>query len=668
MTSSRGGSWGYLLALLLLVLLGAYLRLVRLDEYSLRADTINFWTICHSPLTAGDIIRKWGELGLDHPPFTLVAIKGMIDTFRLPVTHATLAVLPAVFGILCIPVLFLVGLRIGGRGFGLVLAGLLALHPMHIQISREPYHYSLLLLGSCLMLLGIVEAFLSVRDRREPGAGFYIAAGLGLLGLTLSTFTGWPVAFIEGLAILGLLWWRWKKQGAPARPLLVTVAVLGLLSLPTLLTPWGVPHFLGKLGGAEKEMASRVMAGIEGSAWTFFSNVATTFGWGGTPLRLGFTLLVLACAVFVIVRDRERRTLYGLCAGIVAADVVVFLATRSAINAQFVSRYVAALLPVWLVLLGAGIWGWVSLLPGKGGAVSAALGAGAVLLFADPAITSTRMRGDPLPYRDVQTWFDTHLPQRTLVLVDRWFDPWNELKVYNSTNVFFAFTIPNEPVDVYLKYNWRQTAKDFFARFPDAAYLEIAKEYWKIPTVGPWDWPPKFFRQHVVITNEAGLRLFDMGMLNRGEGRDKNMVEIFYNTRDDVLAEAREAGRPSVVLFGPEWGYTKLWREYNDFRDWRVLNSQASLDVYNLSDVPLAGALRIRGVAAGGSKRIVLGTQEEHVFPNGQVAEWRTGPLTLAPGLNKLVLSDPLGARAGVPLLVDAVTVESAERAEVKTP
>ena len=216
-------------------------RLVRLDEYSLRADTINFWTVCQSQLTAGDIIRKWGELGLDHPPFTLVAIKWMIDTFHLPVTHAVLAVIPAAFGILCIPVMFLVGLRIGGRGFGLVLAGLLALHPIHIQISREPYHYSLLLLGSCLMLLGTIEAFIAVRDRRDPGAGFFVATGLGMLGLTFSTFTGWSLAFIEGMAILGAFAWRWKKQGASPKALLVTTAVLGVLALPTLLSPGGLP-------------------------------------------------------------------------------------------------------------------------------------------------------------------------------------------------------------------------------------------------------------------------------------------------------------------------------------------------------------------------------------------------------------------------------------------
>ena len=158
-----------------------------------------------------------------------------------------------------------------------------------------------------------------------------------------------------------------------------------------------------------------------------------------------------------------------LCVGLLAANIVVFLASRSAINAAFTSRYVIVLLPIWLVLLGAGIWGWGQILSAKAGSrlpsvVTTVLGAGAFLLYVAPAIVCTRLSGAPVPYRDVQAWFNSNLPRGTPVLVDRWFEPWNELKVYNSTNVFFTFTIPNEPVDVYLKYNWRKTAETVFRK------------------------------------------------------------------------------------------------------------------------------------------------------------------------------------------------------------
>lgn len=652
-------------ALVFLVALGAYLRLVRLDEYSLRADTINFWTICHSQLTARDIIHKWGELGLDHPPFTLVAIKWMIDTFHLPVTHAVLAVIPAAFGILCIPVMFLVGLRIGGRGFGLLLAGLLTLHPLHIQVSREPYHYSLLMLGSCMMLLGTIDAFIAVRDRREPGPCFFVATVLGMLGLTFSTFTGWSLAFIEGVAILGAFAWQWKKQDASPKALLVTTVLLGLLALPTLLSPWGITHFVGKMGGSAKELANRVMAGTEGSVWSLFRDIVMSFGWGATPLRLGFTVVVLVCAVVVIVKGRDRRTLYILCASLLVADIVVFLVSRSAINAGFTIRYVIVLLPIWVVMLGVGIGGWGQILPARAGSrqpflVMTLLGTAAFLLYVAPSVACTRLRGAPVPYRDVQTWFNSNLPRGTLVLVDRWFEPWNELKVYNSTNVFFTFTIPNEPVDVYLKYNWRKTAERFFEKYPDAAYLELAKSYWEVPGVGPWDWPRQHFKQHVVLRNEAGLKLRDLGFLYRENGgiyTNRLIVEIFYNTREDIVAQARAAGRPVLALYGSGWGYIKLWQQMQDFRDWRVLESSASMDLYNFTTAPVTVEVVLRAVAISGSKKVRASNGSENTFTMNQLQPWNIGRLTLAPGLNQLGLSDALWSMGKSPLLVDDFTV-----------
>ncbi|MEI7435380.1 MAG: hypothetical protein WCL16_01075 [bacterium] len=655
---------------------GAYLRLVRLDDCALRADTITFWSICHSNLGPWDIVEKWKELGIGHPPFTLIAIKWTIDTFGLPVTHASLRIVPVIFGILCIPVMFLIGRRIGGRGLGVLLAALLALHPVHIQISREPYHYSLLILGSCLALLATLQAFASIRERRTPGATFYMTTALGMIGLTFSTFTGWSIAAVEGLAILGALAWRWRKQNASWKPIAGTVLLLASVALPTLVAPWGLSEFIGKFSGPEKDLAKRVIGESAGQVWQFLGDSAMTFGWGSTPLRATFLLIVAAACALVIWRDRERRVLYAVCAGLVTVNVLVFLATRSAISAFFASRYVCALLPHLIVLWGVGIWGvvWIAN-PAQGrlekrfvGAAAGVLIACALGLYAGPAWDSTRMLGQSTPYRSVQAWFNSHLPQNTLVLVDRWFEPWNELRVYNSTNVNFTFTIPNEPMDVFIKYNWRQTAIDFFDRFPDAAYLEFVKSYAGAAGVGPWDWPERFFKRHTVVVDEVGLRLWEIGLVSRNDGRNRTMVQIYYNTREDVVDHARQVGKKYLVLYGPAWGYTKLWQQRpGDFRDWRVMDEDATLDVFNLTGAATNVTLRVRAVAVNGAKHLRASGGQEHTFAAGRIEEWTLGPIALAPGSNTVTLTAatrPDGQR--LPLLVEDVTVADGSVADSK--
>jgi len=284
----------------------------------------------------------------------------------------------------------------------------------------------------------------------------------------------------------------------------------------------------------------------------------------------------------------------------------------------------------------------------------------AVLLYLEPAWASTRLTGTPIPYKQVVRWCDTQLPPHTLVLVGRWFEPWNELRVNNSTNVYFTFTVPNEPMDVFLKVRWRDTAKDFFDKFPDAAYF-ARESYTDRPEVGPWPWPAQYFAHKVTFTNEAAIKLRDLGLGYRidSSAACSNLVKIslYYNTREDALAKAREQGKTSLVFFGPEWGYVKLWQQYRDFRDWRILQDKATLDVYNLTSQINYVTLLLRGMAVNGSKRVSFGLHGQADFQNMQYAEWRIEHVPLKPGLNQFVLSDSLWSVSHVPLLVDQVEV-----------
>ena len=137
------------------------------------------------------------------------------------------------------------------------------------------------------------------------------------------------------------------------------------------------------------------------------------------------------------------------------------------------------------------------------------------------------------------------------------------------------------------------------------------------------------------------------------------IVTVFYNTREDTIANARVAGKQYLVLYGPEWGYVKLWQQLQDFRDWRILEQQASLDVYNLTASANHVTLKIRGMTLNGSKRVeVLGeSRSKRDFRHLQLEEWALRDITLLPGLNKIVFSDSLWSVSKIPLLVDQVEV-----------
>jgi len=128
-----------------------------------------------------------------------------------------------------------------------------------------------------------------------------------------------------------------------------------------------------------------------------------------------------------------------------------------------------------------------------------------------------------------------------------------------------------------------------------------------------------------------------------------------------VIRHAREQGKTTLVLYAPSWGYVKPWQQFKDFRDWRVLEGQATLDVYNLTPQTNAVALLIRGMAANGGKRVRFGMLGQADFQNLQLAEWRIERVPLKPGLNQFILSDVLWSAAKIPLLVDRVEVVEEE-------
>lgn len=653
MAITRRQQW---IGLAIITAVAAFFRLYDLGMAALRADTILLWGLAERHVPPGLLFTKWFEVSgaAGQMPMPAFIMQFFLSLIGWQLTPFTLRLTFAVFGILTVPVAFFAGRRLGGPVFGLVFAALLAVNSFHIATSREAYFYSTMVFGNFLLFWASVILVEKLWKGEVLKWQDLALLALGLFFCGYSQITGMIICGTAGLLFFGLTIYRRKSSPAFVRNLVSIIAVYAVVFLPVVIAPWGLKPILEQIG-ASKNVAvqNTAMGGL--NLFTGTIQTVEQFSWGWTlPARV-LLIVVLLGAVVAFVKRRDTRGLW--LAYFIVAQIVLFALSRTASGASYEARYMSGIFPFVLAVIAYGILYLPSALlpPSAGRAAAGALCAIAIVPSLYPAYLQTQLTGKPVPYFEISRWFDTHLPPNTPVLVDRWFEPWNELKVHPSTNVIYTFTIPNEPVDVYVGHRWRDTAKAFFAKYPDAAYLEIAKSYWEVPGVGPWDWPRQNFAHHVIITNQAGMALRRLGLANRGDyyapTTNRVVVEIFYNNREDILSKAQAEGKQVIALYGSGWSYTKT----QDYRDWRVLEDDATIDVYNLTPSPLNVRVKAYALSVNGSKQVRISNGAAKTFSMNQLADWPIAELTLAPGLTQLRLTDAMWDKGRTPLVVDGL-------------
>lgn len=664
-----GSRWVFWLCMLGVIALAGFFRVYRLGDAAFRADTVLFWRVCHAPISAGWILTHWFELigGGFVGPYALAYIKGFIDLFHCPVTDFWIRFPVALLTTVAVPWCFLSGREFGGRKFGWIVACMLAVNAYHIQLSREAYYYFLLIPGAVLLPAGLLRLWRLRRLGGDMPWRLMAAPAVALFFLLYAYFTGWFFAAPALLFIGSVCLWRlWRRLCTWREPLRWAVCC-GILFLPLAFLPWGFPAIFGTVDDLAHLRTETVRMGFgTGDPLSkVLVSFLTTEGFG----RRGFAIVVnglalLGCATILVTGRRVRSRLL-LMIGIIAGGGLVLMAGHKAQGTPPDIRYMVAGQVALVVMLCAGLWYGPRLLLRR---VSKRAGRwlGWALVIAAfgwnlyPAFLSTGILGVPKPYKAITRYMDTAFPPRTLVLVDRWFEPWNELAMYPSTNAVYTFTVPSEPVDTALALGWRDTVVRFFDRFPDAVYLSVSASYVTDPRWGPWDWPQTNFAHCVKIRDEASIELGRLGMVYRDEGGDfGRIIPLYFNTREDLLARARRDGRRMIWFHGPEWGYTKLWQQMkNDFRDWRIMERRATLEVHNLTETPVSAILRMRGFvgARQGTKTVIVGRESSLTFRAGTLSEAASKPIVLPPGQSTLVLTDAAGEGMAVsPLLVDSI-------------
>jgi uncharacterized membrane protein len=208
-----------LAALLAIIALGAALRIYKLNGDSLWLDEAS--SVKFSKESPAGIIETTSKDV--HPPLYYFALRYWMLLFGDSETAARL--LSALFGILCLPVVYKLAAHLFGDATALLATALLALSRFHLEFSQEARMYSLLALLSLLSVYFFIK-LLEGRGRWALAA--YVAASALMMYTHVYSFF---ILAAENLYLLTLLfasreifvrvWKRWLAAQ-------VTLAVLFL--------------------------------------------------------------------------------------------------------------------------------------------------------------------------------------------------------------------------------------------------------------------------------------------------------------------------------------------------------------------------------------------------------------------------------------------------------
>ncbi len=308
---------GHLVTLICLIGIGALLRLYNLGNNSLWLDEASTLEFARQSLTGIWESTAGGEF---NPPLFYWLEHGML---LFGDNEFVLRFLPALLGVLTIPVVYLVGKEFRDKNVGLIAAALLAFSPFHIFYSQEARAYAPMLFFFSLALLFYVRASRSDEVRSWVLFGFFSAVAFWMHFYAIV-----PVAVL----ILHALVTR-AGEIQNARNLTLSVVAFVAASLPLLIVT--VDLFLVRT-------ASAPTFGMQGPA-VVYQTLLQASGFSDLIL-VPFIILFLLGVAYTWREDRSGALLLIFMMVLPLAASLV-LSSRM----PMIPRYLIYLLPVYFI-------------------------------------------------------------------------------------------------------------------------------------------------------------------------------------------------------------------------------------------------------------------------------------------------------------------------------
>ena len=286
---------------------GALIRLWGLGSESLWHDEAWTWYLVRDSL--GDLFHRVTSEDAHPPLYFLVAWPWV----KFGDSEAILRLPSAILGVASLPLVYLLGRKIGGIGTGLLSMAFIAVSPLHVKYSQEARSYALLFF-LCTLSLTLLA---SIRERPR-----WIAIGVLSAAILYTEYLG--AFFLLGEAALLFAWSR--RDRMLARGALRAAVVALVLFLPWI--PFAFHHVVTVGGGFWMERTSLRVLGSEFArllAFPYgFVDTLKTVSWAAFPVAVAVTALLALAAVAM--RRRPELRAWGLLVAIpIAAMAVVGL-------------------------------------------------------------------------------------------------------------------------------------------------------------------------------------------------------------------------------------------------------------------------------------------------------------------------------------------------------
>ena len=315
----------YVQALLGLTIIGFLLRFYNLGGNSLWLDEASTLTFARQSLIGIWESTAGGEF---NPPLFYWLEHGML---LFGESEFVLRFLPALFGVLTIPVVYFIGTEFRDRNVGLIAAALLTFSPFHIFYSQEARAYAPMLFFFSLALLFYVRASKSDEVRSWVLFGVFSAVAFWMHFYAIV-----PVAVLILYALVthaGAI----RSDPRSARNLALSVVAFVVASLPLLIVT--VNLFMVRTSSAPT-------FGIQGLD-VIYQTLLQTSGFSELILVLFVILFVIGVA-YTWCEDRNGALLLVF---MMVLPLVASLVLSS--RMPMIPRYLIYLLPVYFVGIAA---------------------------------------------------------------------------------------------------------------------------------------------------------------------------------------------------------------------------------------------------------------------------------------------------------------------------
>lgn len=555
---------------------------------------------------------------------------------------------------------------------GLTTGIWLALLPFHIFQSREAYYYVV----GILFTTGMIFSTVDLATRLRNGTGLRSAGSIAWLVWAflacLSHMSIWAVSAICWIMLL-VVGLRHLDRQARTRHIGWMLSGGGLLLLG--MSRWIMRAVQEVIKTANSAGITSDTGHIGGAIGWVLPRVPLLFvsGFNGFGLALLVLLFIASAFLFFSWKTQSpghpsspsyRYLAWLTLWGFTACTLFIGLVGRGTAKVS----YFACILPTFLIFCTATIAYATNSIPGKlRRNVQIAFPVVLVCFLAYPAYQITRLDGKPVPYRLLKQELDSLLEPGSVAIIDRWFEPWNEMLRYAPTNVAVTFTVPDEPYNNYVAYHWREVTRTRIEAGGIDAFIRLTRNH--EARAGLWTWPERYFARHITVSNSAAFWLRNHGYAPEQDYETLNnsrmLVDIFYDTRTDAIQRAKATGTTFPVFFLADLPFAKSGPmgapiRTQQFMDWRVLNATGTVKIVNTTPTPQQVMLEISGVSPVGHKIVETRPGFRFHFLPGQMLTWGFGPITLKPGSNRIQLRDRQLAAQSNPLLISKVQVQPA--------